>query len=204
MACSLTAGRGIDCRDSIGGIKAVFFTNNYCDNILAAAEVTGDSYTITDADFVDWTIAGVPTSSKVRVLRYLLVTDLSSMTVAVSADKATGSVMYNQTLSIVLQKTTPADLFQVGLLGKNRPQIFVQDSNDNVFLMGIENGCYLTGGDTLSTGAARTDLNGLTLEFTAMEKDPLYTITKTAGVATAGYPFDGLADAPAGLEIVVS
>lgn len=193
MACSLTAGRGIDCRDSIGGIKAVFFTNDYCDNILASAEVTANSYIITDGDFVDWSIAA-GTPAKVTVLKYALVTDLSSMTVAVSADKATGSVMYNQTLSIVLQKTTAADLFQIGLLGKNRPQIFVQDSNDNVFLMGIENGCYLTGGDTISTGAARTDLNGLTLEFTAMERDPLYVLPASAGAGTAGYPFDGLAD----------
>lgn len=193
MACSLTAGRGIDCRDSIGGIKAVFFTNDYCDNILASAEVTANSYIITDGDFADWSIAA-GTPAKVTVLKYALVTDLSSMTVAVSADKATGSVMYNQTLSIVLQKTTAADLFQIGLLGKNRPQIFVQDSNDNVFLMGIENGCYLTGGDTISTGAARTDLNGITLEFTAMEQDPLYVLPASAGAGTAGYPFDGLVD----------
>jgi predicted nuclease of predicted toxin-antitoxin system len=202
MACSLTAGRGIDCRDSIGGIKAVFFTEDYCDNILANATVTGNSYIITDADFADWSIISAATA-KVTLLRYNLVTDLSSMTVAVSADKATGSVMYNQTLSIVLQKTTKADLFQIGLLGKNRPQIFVQDSNDNVFLMGIENGCYLTGGDTISTGAARTDLNGLTLEFTAMEKDPLYTITSSAGADQTGFPFDGLVD-EASINFVLS
>ena len=202
MACSLTTGRGIDCRDSIGGIKAIFFTENYCDNILANATVTGDSYIITDADFADWSIVSSATS-KVTLLRYNLVTDLSSMTVAVSADKATGSVMYNQTLSIVLQKTTKADLFQIGLLGKNRPQIFVQDSNDNVFLMGIENGCYLTGGDTISTGAARTDLNGLTLEFTAMEKDPLYTIPSSTGADQTGFPFDGLVD-EASINFVLS
>ena len=200
MACTITAGRGIDCRDSIGGIKAVFFTNDYCSDVLAEAEVTASSYVITDADFAEWDIAaGSP--AKVTVLKYDLVTDLSSLTVAVQSDKATGSVMYNQTLSIVLQKTVAADLFQVALLAKNRPQIFVQDSNDNVFLMGIENGCYLTGGDTISTGAARTDLNGLTLEFTAMEKDPIYTITGTAGAGTSGYPFDGLTDGASGLTI---
>jgi hypothetical protein len=202
MACTITAGRGIDCRDSIGGIKAVFFTNNFCSDILAEATVTASTYTITDADFADWDIsADVSGTNKVTVLKYDLVTDLSSLTVAVQSDKATGSVMYNQTLSIVLQKTIAADLFQVALLAKNRPQIFVQDSNDNVFLMGIENGCYLTGGDTISTGAARTDLNGLTLEFTAMEKDPLYTITGTTGQGTSGYPFDGLTDGASNLVI---
>ena len=60
--------------------------------------------------------------------------------------------------------------------------------------MGIEEGCYLTGGDTIATGAARTDLNGLTLEFTAMEKDPLYILPASAGASTAKFPFDGLTD----------
>ena len=191
MACSITAGRGIDCRDSIGGIKAIYIASDYCDNVLAAATVTTSSFIITDAGFATWSIAQ---SSATTVFKYALVSDLSSFTSAVAADKATGAVMYNQTLSIVLQKTVAADLFQVSLLAKNRPQIFVQDSNDNVFLMGIEEGCYLTGGDTIATGAARTDLNGLTLEFTAMEKDPLYILPASAGSGTAKFPFDGLAD----------
>ena len=191
MACSITAGRGIDCRDSIGGIKAIYIASDYCNNVLAEATVTTSSFIITTAGFATWSIAQ---SSATTVFKYALVSDLSSFTSAVAADKATGAVMYNQTLSIVLQKTVAADLFQVSLLAKNRPQIFVQDSNDNVFLMGIEEGCYLTGGDTIATGAARTDLNGLTLEFTAMEKDPLYILPASAGASTAKFPFDGLTD----------
>ena len=202
MPCLISAARGIDCRDAIGGLKAIFFCSSYSANILASATVTASSYTITDADFVDWDIAGTPTNAKVTVYKYNLVTDLSSFSVAVEADKATGSVMWNQTLDVVLQKVVAADLFQLGLISKNRAQIWVQDSNDNVFLMGISDGCYLTGGDTISTGANRSDMNGLTLNFTAKEQNPIYTIPASAGVGTAGYPFDGLDD-EAGLEIIV-
>ena len=87
MACSITAARGIDCRDAIGGLKAIYFCSDYCSDILAEATVSGTSYTITDAGFADWDIA----SGTVTVFKYDLVTDLSTFKSAVEADKATGS-----------------------------------------------------------------------------------------------------------------
>ena len=156
MACSITAARGIDCRDSIGGLKAIYFCSDYCSDILAQATVTASSYTIETAGFANWDIAS---GGAVTVFKYDLVTDLSSFTSAVSADKATGSVMFNQTLDVVLHKVVAADLYQLGLISKNR-----------------------------------TDMNGLTLSFTAMEKDPLYILPASAGAGTAKFPFDGLSD----------
>lgn len=190
MPCAITSARGIDCRDAIGGLKAIYFCSSYCSDILKEATVTASSYTITTAGFANWDIV----SGTVTVFKYDLVTDLSTFTSAVEADKATGSVMWNQTLDVVLQKVVAADLYQLGLISKNRAQIFVQDSNDNVYLMGINDGCYLTGGDSIATGTNRSDMNGLTLNFTAKEQAPLYILPASAGVATAKYPFDGLAD----------
>jgi len=193
MPCLISAARGIDCRDAIGGLKAIYFCSNYASNIFANLTVTASSYIITDAGFDQWDIFGSPTSSKVQVYKYDLVTDLSNFTTAIEADKATGSVMYNQTLNVVLHKVVAADLYQLGLIAKNRAQIFVQDSNDNVFLMGLEDGCYLTGGDTIATGTSRSDMNGLTLNFTAKERNPLYIIPSPT-YGQAQFPFDGLAD----------
>ena len=194
MSCSITSARGIDCRDAIGGLKAIYFCSSYSANITASAVVDADSYTISDADFADWDIYGTPTADKVQVYKYDLVTDLSTFKSGVEADKATGSVMWNQTLDIVLHKVVAADLYQLGLISKNRAQIFVQDSNDNVYLMGTTDGCYLTGGDSIATGTNRSDMNGLSLSFTAKEQAPLYILPASAGSATAKYPFDGLAD----------
>ena len=200
MPCNITAARGIDCRDAIGGLKAIFFCSSYCSNILANATVGATDYTITAGGFANWNIAS---GSEVTVFKYDLVTDLSTFKSGVEADKATGSVMWNQTLDVVLHKVVAADLFQLGLISKNRSQIFVQDSNDNVFLMGITDGCYLTGGDSIATGTNRSDMNGLTLSFTAKEQAPLYILPLTAGAATAKYPFDGVTD-EAALEITAA
>lgn len=190
MACNITAARGIDCRDAIGGLKAIYFCSSYCSDILAEATVTASSYTITDAGFANWDIV----DTTVRVFKYDLVTDLSTFKSGVEADKATGSVMWNQTLDVVLQKVVAADLYQLGLISKNRAQIFVQDSNDNVYLMGITDGCYLTGGDSIATGTNRSDMNGLTLSFTAKEQAPLYILAPSVSASDAKFPFDGLAD----------
>jgi len=191
MACNITAARGIDCRDAIGGLKAIYFCSSFCSDIIKEATVTASSYTITTAGFANWDIVD---SGAVTVFKYNLVTDLSNFTTAIEADKATGSVMYNQTLNVVLHKVVAADLFQLGLIAKNRAQIFVQDSNDNVFLMGITDGCYLTGGDTIATGTNRSDMSGLTLNFTAKEQNPLYILAASSGPSNSKYPFDGLAD----------
>lgn len=190
MACNITAARGIDCRDAIGGLKAIYFCSSYCSDILAEATVTDLSYTITDAGFANWDIV----DTTVTVFKYDLVTDLSTFKSGVEADKATGSVMWNQTLDVVLQKVVAADLYQLGLISKNRAQIFVQDSNDNVYLMGITDGCYLTGGDSIATGTNRSDMNGLTLSFTAKEQAPLYILAPSVSASDAKFPFDGLAD----------
>ena len=190
MPCAITSARGIDCRDAIGGLKAIYFCSSYSANILASATVTASSYTITTAGFANWDIV----DTTVTVFKYDLVTDLSTFKSGVEADKATGSVMWNQTLDVVLHKVVAADLYQLGLISKNRAQIFVQDSNDNVYLMGATDGCYLTGGDSIATGTNRSDMNGLTLSFTAKEQAPLYILPASAGSATAKYPFDGLAD----------
>ena len=190
MACNITAARGIDCRDAIGGLKAIYFCSSYSANILDAATVTASSYTMTTGGFATWDIAD---TSVVTVFKYDLVTDLSTFKSGVEADKATGSVMWNQSLDVVLHKVAAADLFQLGLISKNRAQIFVQDSNDNVYLMGVTDGCYLTGGDSIATGTSRSDMNGLSLSFTAKEQAPLYILPAgTAGIAK--FPFDGLGD----------
>ena len=115
MACNITAARGIDCRDAIGGLKAIYFCSSYCSNILTEATVTDLSYTMTTAGFATWDIAS---AGVVTVYKYDLVTDLSAFKSGVEADKATGSVMWNQTLDIVLHKVVAADLYELGLISK--------------------------------------------------------------------------------------
>ena len=199
MACNLTKGLLVDCKDQIGGLKRIFFVKSYCSDIRANAVFDGtDTNVIDTANFANWDIQS---GGAVTVFQYDLRPNLSSMTVNFTSDPATGTTFFEQTLSITMQKLSVAQTNELKLVAYNRAQVFVLDQNDNVFLLGISNGVDVSGGTAVS-GAAKSDLTGFTLELRAEEKDPLIWLPATAGGGTAKYPFDGLSD-EASLNIAV-
>ena len=188
MACDITRGRLIDCKDTIGGLKAIFICKAYNNNIEAVATIATTE--MTTAGFATWS---AQSGSATTVFKYDLVPNLSSMTVNVNSDNANGTAFFEQTLSVVLQKIDHDTTNELRLMAYSRAQIFVQDQNDNVFLLGMNNGCHVTGG-TVITGTAMGDQNGYTIEWGAQEKNALIQLPASAGPATAKYPFDGLSD----------
>jgi len=197
MACDITRGRLIDCKDSIGGLKAIYICKNYNNNISAVATI--NTTEMTTAGFATWSGA---TGSATTVFKYDLVQNLSSLTVNINSDNANGTTFFEQTLSVVLQKIDHDMTNELRLMAYARSQIFVQDSNDNVYLLGIDGGCYVTGG-TVVTGTAKGDMSGYTIEWGAEEKNALIQLPASAGAGTTDYPFDGLSDADAALTITV-
>ena len=63
------------------------------------------------------------------------------------------------------------------------------DANDNVYCIGLQNGCTVTGG-TFVTGQARADMQGYTLTVTAGEGEYPPSITASTDSASAAWPFD--------------
>ena len=187
MACNITRGRLIDCKDAIGGLKAIYIAKSYSNNVSAVATI--NTTEMTTAGFATWSCCG----GTVEVFKYDLVSNLSSLTVNIQSDNANGTTFFNQTLSVTLQKIDHDMTNELRLMAYSRSQIFVQDENDNVFLLGIDGGCYVTGG-TVITGAAKGDLTGYTIEWGAEERNALIQIPAGVSAADAKYPFDGLSD----------
>ena len=175
MACKLTAAVGLDCKDQIGGLKAVYFVDDYYGNIEEVDTITADSFNMTIAGMANWTNSSA---------------DLSSMTINTNASKTNGTTFYTQTLSLTLQKINAAVAYQLRLIAYNRVQVFVHDNNNNLFLLGYSNGCDVTAGTTVS-GTAYGDLSGFTLEVSAEERQP-YIALPTPTPGGTDYPFDGL------------
>ena len=188
MACDLTRGRLIDCKDTIGGLKAIYMCLAYSNNVEAVATITATE--MTDADFANWSAAS---GGAMTVFKYDLIPNLSSMTVNINSDNANGTAFFEQTLSVTLQKIDHDMTNELRLMAYSRAQIFVLDQNDNCFLLGLNNGCHVTGG-TIITGAAMGDQNGYTVEWAAQEKNGLIQLPATGGVSAAKYPFDTLVD----------
>ena len=188
MACDITRGRLIDCKDTIGGLKAIYICKAYNNNINAVATI--NTTEMTTAGFATWS---AQSGGATTVFKYDLIPNLSSMTVNVNSDNANGTTFFEQTLSVVLQKIDHDTTNELRLMAYSRSQIFVQDQNDNVFLLGIDNGCHVSGG-TVITGTAMGDQNGYTIEWGAEENNAVIQLPASAGASTAKFPFDGVTD----------
>lgn len=153
MACALTQGYTLDCKDSVGGIKAVWFIAS--DDVSAITEASG--------------IVSAITKSGGKVFyKYELVKNTGSLTETVTASVENGTVFYAQELSIVLNKMQANTRNEILLLAKNNLLAVVQDSNNKYWLLGKDNGIDITGG-TAATGTAQGDRNGYTLTFSGGE-----------------------------------
>lgn len=155
MACALTQGYTLDCKDSLGGIKAVWFI------------ATGNVSSITEASGV---VSAITKASGKVFYKYELVKNTGSVTETITTSVENGTVFYAQELSIVLNKLQANTRNEILLLAKNYLLAVVQDANDKYWLLGKVQGLDLTGG-TSATGTAQGDRSGYTLTFTGSEKE---------------------------------
>ena len=164
MACTLTlAGRGVGCKDALGGIKRIYvseWTDGFWDDV-ASGEVA-------DATAAE------------TFYTYDMTRGSGSLNQTITSDLAAGTVYFDQVCSVTFNKVATGDIAEIGNLVKGRMAVLVQDNNDNWFVMGHKNGVEVSGG-TAQTGTAAGDQNGFTLEFSAQEVAPAPFLALTAG-----------------------
>jgi len=154
MACDITLGRGLSCKDAIGGLKAVYFVN-YGD-LDGALTYAADGQEIT-------AVAGAPSAFKYELH---LGNDLTQNIIS-SAEN--GTTYFEQVVNLTLKKLTKEDNVQIRTLAYGHPHIIIEDNMGNFMIAGVEHGCDVTGG-TAVTGNDYGDLNGYTLSFTGRER----------------------------------
>ena len=153
MACSLTSGYVLDCKDSLGGIVDVMF--------MASGELT--SYT--EASGV---VTAITKGAGKKFFKYALVKGTSSLTENINASVENGTIFYQQELTMIINKLQVAVRNELLLLAKNLLVAIVHDSNDAYWIIGLKNGIDITAGNA-GTGTAQGDRSGYTLTFTGKE-----------------------------------
>ena len=171
MACNLSQGRNEVCKDSIGGLTAVYFLN-----------YTTGSFTKNGSG----EITAAPSGSV--VYKYELKGN-SSYTETVNTSRENGTTFFSQELTLNLKKLTNEMTTQLKLMAYGRPQIFVQTMQGDTLLVGEREGADLTAG-TIQTGAALGDLYGYSVTLTGLEPLPAAfvsgsTFTSAFGALTA-------------------
>lgn len=159
MACLLTTGRSLPCKNSVGGLKSVGFADygSLGTLTISAGEVT--AWSEVSVEIYQYDIKGN-----------------SSLETTITSSRENGTTFYQSALNLTLPYLDKATQEEIKLLASARPHVFVEDYNGNWFLLGSEHGCEVTGG-TIVTGAAMGDLSGMTLTFDAQEKQPPYFVT---------------------------
>ena len=180
MACDLTLGRKEPCKDSVGGIKNIYFVD-----FGKLGVITYESGLDTIDNLTGTTIGG--SANSLTAFKYELKGN-SSLEQTVTASRENGTVFYEQTLNITLKKLSAIDNIQLKLLAYGRPHVAVEDYNGNVMMMGLENGADVSGG-TIVTGAAMGDLSGYTLTLSGTEKQPANFFKFTQLPTVVDYPF---------------
>lgn len=184
MSCLLTDGRVVDCRNSIGGIKALYF-HNYKDLPTQAGwTLNAGTNLVTDVQTAAWT-----------VYKFEVRPELCELDATLQSSLENGTVFYEQKLTVTFHKLSALDEGVVRLLAYGRPNIFVEDNNGNVILLGARNGMHVTAG-SMKSGKAFGDLSGFELEFTGKEEEAGFFLTPSVSASSAAYPFDGLTTDP--------
>ena len=173
MACNLTKGRAINCKDVVGGISAIYVTN------------FGGLGTITDASSAISNMTGTFT-----IFKYDLNGSANSFTTTATSSRENGTTFFSTALSVSLPKLSKEDNAELKLLAYGRPHIIVADRNGAAFLLGRVNGCSLETA-TMTTGAAFGDASQYTLEFLSEEVSPPDFING----ATTANPLAGMSSA---------
>ena len=156
MACDISLGRIEPCKDSIGGLRAVYFVN--------WGDATGYTYDVTNTDVID-AVAGTPVAFKYDLK------GTSSFEQTITSSRDNGTTFFEQTLNLTLKKLSAVDHKQIKLLSYGRPQVLVEDNNGNIFYCGLTKGMEVSGG-TIVTGAAMGDMSGYTLTLSGQEPVP--------------------------------
>ncbi len=154
MACDLTAGRQEVCKESVGGLQAVYFINF----------VSGSTFTRPSDEEITAGFDGL------TAYKYEL-KGTSAYTETVNSSRENGTTFFSQELTLNLKKLTNEMTTELKTLAYGRPQIVVHTNAGDALLVGQYRGADLTAG-TIQTGGGLGDLYGYSVTMTGEEELP--------------------------------
>tara|TARA_R110000787_G_scaffold204494_1_gene315025 strand:+ start:178 stop:744 length:567 start_codon:yes stop_codon:yes gene_type:complete len=166
MACNLTHGRGIPCRDLVGGVKYIYFAK-LSDIVAANTVITAGQLATLDMTTADF-------------YRYSIRRGNASVTETITGSTENGNVFYAPTLNVKLTGLSTQDQNELKLMAQSQVVAFVQlnqiltNGHNVILVLGLTNGLDLNSG-TNASGAAFADMNGYDWTFEGSEVDPMIT-----------------------------
>ena len=169
MACNISSGIAVSCRESAGGLKYAYIL-----------DASGADITVTESNGVASAISVGATSIDalaVDMFKFDQIKNTASLVETVNASEENGTIFYTSVLSLVFNKLEASKLNSLKLLAANsKLLVVVKDNNDTLWMVGNTNGAIVSGGSSES-GVNMGDRNGMTIEFTGMHFAPMFEVT---------------------------
>ena len=175
MACNITSGIPLGCRDNAGGVGTMWITD--FDNITSitstATGTTADQITQISGSGVFYT--------------YELIRTSSQFTETVNASLEAGTVFYQDELATYFAKMTQEKRNILKVLAQNQKLAIVyEDNNGEYWLMGQNYGSFISAGSQVS-GKLLGDANGLNMTFQSLEQFPINSLSGTLASVISGF-----------------
>ena len=171
MACALTQGRAIDCRNSTGGVEEILIAN--------FGDIT-----------IDTVAAGVITAltqaAATSFYRYSLEKENGSLVETHTGSLENGTNVYDSVLDFNTKNLTASESEELTLLDQARLFVIVKDMNGSYWTVGAYHAADKLSGTSV-TGAAFGDLNGFTYSISSKESVRMLEVDSTviAGLTIA-------------------
>lgn len=164
MACLLTTGYTLGCRDSIGGIQEVYIGNFN----------SGATYTLNATEVIT-----AFTGATVSYFKFEQEMETGQFNQTGAYSTENGTVFFDQQAMLVFHKNDAALRNQLLVLSQANMSVIVKDQRGEFFLMGFQNGVRTIAG-AMNAGKAFGDMNGVTITLQGKEPEPAYLISPTA------------------------
>lgn len=169
MACAVTSGYTLDCKDAVGGLKNIYFANG----LVSAATITSS------------VSGGISLVSGVQFYKYELMPQAAdSFTEEITSAPANGTIFYTQTLVANFAKMSQAQRAKWLVIAQARLLTIIEKKDGTFWLLGQVNGMEVSAGSHTS-GAAMGDFNGVQLTLTGMEALPAQALVSSTAFTVA-------------------
>ena len=166
MSCNLIQGNEINCRDSVGGVEAIYIAN--FSNV--------QSYTASSG-----VVSAITMVPGTRFYTFQLEKENATYENKMNGSLENGTTFFDSTLTFTMKKLSASMKNSIKTLGQSRLVVIVKDNNGVYFVMGLTKGADCLE-STMTSGKAYGDMNGATMTITG--KEPDFDNTYTGSIST--------------------
>lgn len=174
MGCAKTlTGMGLDCRESVGGIKEVYILGDRSEATVNGPELTDAITSITLKEGSD------------KFLPYKFRKQTGSMVSTINTSEENGTTFVQTDVTLVFHKMEAKKRLEISALMVGDCAMLVKDGNNKYWYLGLDEPVTLTAG-TAGTGTAKGDKNGYDLTLTDLSNSLPYEVTKEVAEGIIG------------------